>query len=121
MKVLPLQHETSPEMTVVISLLLPPLHISGHDAFIRAAAAVRSGGGSCDGASAAPSVCPAGARTSVGLPAQLRPGSHTPWKAGPGSALAFFRHSGRPERMPGLQNGREKQGWVGNRKLGSGF
>lgn len=70
---------------------------------VRARAAASSGGGNCDGGSGAPSVAPAGGRTSAVPLVRLRPGPHTPWTVGPGSAPAFSPHSWLPARMPGLQ------------------
>lgn len=67
-------------------------------------AAVLSGGGSCDGGFVAPSVCPASGQTAAVHLAQLHPGSHTPWTAGPGSVPAFSQHSWLPAGTHGLQD-----------------
>jgi len=75
----------------------------GSSVSVRDAAA--SAGGSCGEASAALSGGPAGDRSAEGPLAQLRPGPHTPWTAGPGSAPAFSQRSWQPVGTHGLQNG----------------
>lgn len=76
---------------------------------IRVQAAVSTEGGSCDGGCVALSVCPAGGRIAVVPLAQLQPGPHTPWTAGPGSVPAFSQHSGLPVGMCGLQGGDNRE------------
>lgn len=71
--------------------------------------AVLSGGGSCGGGFAAPSVCPAGGQTSALLLALLQLGPRTTWTGGPGSVPAFSQHSWLPAGMRGLQTGTERQ------------
>lgn len=68
-------------------------------------AAASSGGGSCDGGSAAPSVCPAGGRTAVGPLVQLRQGPCIPWTADPGPLPAVSPRSEAPAGVLGLQGG----------------